>query len=574
MSGAPHRNGQLNASAEAATRALAWRVGWLALIAVFGLALALTPPGVSRFVVVGLVLAAMPAVLDLQFAPSATWRSISVVAWAVGGALAANFNGGVSGPLAAWCLAPVVAAAMGEGAPQDMPRRLAEGATLALMGAAVVALAQLAGLNGPSPPAELALWLGLLALGSTALGVGAGLIVSGRGAATREGELNREARSLQNTLEAQPFMLLSMTREGRVRQIWGAPIEGAPNAALMRGGLPAVGRPEDDLTLRLAPEAAIADGQAEVAFTPRTAQDRSLVASLRRLGDGQILAAVRDVTAEQAREASLEQQKAEAESRAAGRSRFLANMSHELRTPLNAIMGFSDIMRARMFGPLEGRYGEYVELIHESGRHLLDLISDLLDMSKIDAERYELDREIMDVREPITAALRLMRLQADAAGVALRGLLPPTSLEIDGDPRAIKQMVLNLVSNALKFTPKGGAVTVTAQAYRGQFELIVADTGVGISPEDLARLGRPFEQAGDSEQRAQGSGLGLSLVRAFAELHGGEMQLESRLGAGTTITVRLPVGIAGQEAEPEAPAEEEAAGPPTIDNVVPFSPTR
>jgi cell cycle sensor histidine kinase DivJ len=223
------------------------------------------------------------------------------------------------------------------------------------------------------------------------------------------------------------------------------------------------------------------------------------------------------------------------------KSRFLANMSHELRTPLNAIMGFSDIMRQRLFGPMSDRYVEYAELVHESGSHLLELINDVLDMSKIEAERYELSREGFDARDAVSAVLRLMRGQAERSGITLRGVLPAEPLEADADRRAIKQIALNLVSNALKFTPRNGAVTLTAQASEDMLEIVVADTGVGIAPEDLARLGRPFEQAGDSDQKAAGAGLGLSLVRAFARLHGGEMQIESQVGEGTTVTVRLPV---------------------------------
>jgi cell cycle sensor histidine kinase DivJ len=157
-----------------------------------------------------------------------------------------------------------------------------------------------------------------------------------------------------------------------------------------------------------------------------------------------------------------------------------------------------------------------------------------------------------------------MRLQADGAGVKLRGVLPVEGLEVDADRRAIKQIVLNLVSNALKFTPKGGSVTVTAQDFERDFELVVADTGVGISREDLDRLGRPYEQAGDNSRRQMGTGLGLSLVRSFAELHGGEMIIESTLGEGTTVTVRLPV-IA-------TPGR--AAGPQLGDNVIAFNPLR
>ena len=242
-----------------------------------------------------------------------------------------------------------------------------------------------------------------------------------------------------------------------------------------------------------------------------------------------------------ARLQAAEDARAAAEADARGKMRFLANVSHELRTPLNAIMGFSDIMRTRLFGELSPRYAEYAELIHESGGHLLDLINDVLDVSKIDADRYVLAREDFDAREAVTAALRILRQQADDAGVQLRGVLPPEPIEVDADRRALKQIVLNLVSNAMKFTPRGGSIAVSLSAAAGALELAVADTGVGIAPEDLDRLGRPYEQAGDAADRARGTGLGLSLVRAFARLHGGDMVLESRLGEGTAVTVRLPV---------------------------------
>jgi cell cycle sensor histidine kinase DivJ len=224
-------------------------------------------------------------------------------------------------------------------------------------------------------------------------------------------------------------------------------------------------------------------------------------------------------------------------------------------------MGFSDIMRAKMFGELPGRYVEYADLIYESGAHLLDLINDVLDMSKIEAQKFELSREEFDSREPISGALRIVRLQADEAGVQLRGVLPPQPLTVNADKRALKQIVLNLVSNALKFTPRGGSVVVTLGGHGDDMELTVADTGVGIAEEDLAKIGRPYEQDGANDKRVMGTGLGLSLVRAFAELHGGMMTIESRLGAGTAVSVRLPVVI------PTPPVE--VGG-----NVVAFSPQR
>ena len=251
----------------------------------------------------------------------------------------------------------------------------------------------------------------------------------------------------------------------------------------------------------------------------------------------------------QAQVATAEAARDDAEADGRAKMRFLANMSHELRTPLNAIMGFSDIMRARLFGELAPKYGEYADLIHESGGHLLDLINDVLDMSKIEADRYELSRQRFDVREAVNGALRILRVQADEAGIQLRGGLPPEPLEVDADRRAIKQIVLNLVSNALKFTPAGGSVAVALQAIdAATLEIIVADTGVGIAPNDLERLGRPFEQAGDADQRVRGTGLGLSLVKAFAQLHGGEMRVQSRLGEGTAVTVRLPVRVSTEAA--------------------------
>jgi cell cycle sensor histidine kinase DivJ len=213
-------------------------------------------------------------------------------------------------------------------------------------------------------------------------------------------------------------------------------------------------------------------------------------------------------------------------------------------------MGFSDIMRQRLFGPLGDRYAEYAELIHESGTHLLELINDVLDMSKIEAERFELSIETFDARDAVAAVLRLMRGQAERAGVHLRGVLPIAALHADADRRALKQIALNLISNALKFTPRGGSVTVTVQGAGDILELVVADTGVGIAQDDLQRLGRPYEQAGDAQQRAAGSGLGLSLVRAFARLHGGEMTVESAVGEGTTVTVRMPVLIPDVALEP------------------------
>jgi len=475
---------------------------------------------------------------------------------AAAGALGALLSGGVGGPLGVLCLAPLaIALVMGK------DRLTAAGALLSIAAAAVAALGQLLGasLAPPSPPVAMA--LGLLGMAVIVLTLGSGLLLSGRRAREAEGRQDSEAQRLTSLLTGQPHLLVALYPHGKVRAIYGRAPEGIDASTLIRMGLPALAAKREPVVAAL--KAAATEGKAEVAFAPLSAQDRWIAVSLRRAEDDMILALVRDATTDRAREAALEQARIDAETLANGKSRFLANMSHELRTPLNAIMGFSDIMRSRLFGPMPDKYGEYSGLIHEAGSHLLDLINDVLDMSKIEADRFELSREPFDAREAVSAALRLMRLQADAAGVQLRGMLPVQPLEIDADRRALKQIVLNLVSNALKFTPKGGAITVTAHGFEGVFELVVADTGVGIGPEDLERLGRPYEQAGDSDRRALGTGLGLSLVRSFAELHGGEMGIESTLGQGTSVTIRLPVLL-----PPTVSTE------PTGDNVVAFNPIR
>jgi cell cycle sensor histidine kinase DivJ len=200
----------------------------------------------------------------------------------------------------------------------------------------------------------------------------------------------------------------------------------------------------------------------------------------------------------------------------------------------------------------------------------MDLISDVLDMSKIEAERFHLDREVFDAREAVSAALRLMRVQAEEVGVNLRGVMPGQPIPVNADRRALKQITLNLVSNALKFTPRTGHVTVTTHAVGGLLEITVADTGIGIDPSDLKRLGRPFEQAGTSGDQARGTGLGLSLVKAFAQLHGGDMSIESQLGEGTAVLVRLPV-LAPTATEGPQPETPEARSSPEAHRPAPLA---
>jgi signal transduction histidine kinase len=225
------------------------------------------------------------------------------------------------------------------------------------------------------------------------------------------------------------------------------------------------------------------------------------------------------------------------------KSEFLANMSHELRTPLNAVIGFSDVMLAQAFGPLgAARYREYAEDINRSGQHLLNIINDILDLSKIEAGHLELHEEICDAAAIVEACRHLLKQRAELGGVDLRldiGAPPPA---LRADAVKLKQILVNLMTNAVKFTPAGGQVVVTAaRAADGWFEFTVADTGIGIAPADIERVMQPFVQVENSMARRHGgTGLGLPLARRLAELHDGELRLISRLGAGTTVTVRLP----------------------------------
>jgi two-component system cell cycle sensor histidine kinase PleC len=237
-----------------------------------------------------------------------------------------------------------------------------------------------------------------------------------------------------------------------------------------------------------------------------------------------------------------EAEKVRAEGANKAKSEFLANMSHELRTPLNAINGFSEIMVGEMFGPLgDARYKGYAADILNSGQHLLALINDILDMSKIEAGKMNLKIEPISLDEVVEGSVRLVRDRAEAAGLALRVDLPPLP-EVDADYRALKQVMLNLLSNALKFTPRGGRIAVEAVQQDGRVRVSVADNGIGISDEDLARLARPFEQAESQLVKTQqGSGLGLALTKSLLQLHGADLELSSEPGLGTTVSFSLPV---------------------------------
>jgi signal transduction histidine kinase len=257
---------------------------------------------------------------------------------------------------------------------------------------------------------------------------------------------------------------------------------------------------------------------------------------------GGVVATFTDVTELRRAEQRAIAAKDAAEAASRAKSDFLANMSHELRTPLNAIIGYSEAIVARLFGPIGARYAEYAGDIHASGQHLLQIIGDLLDLAKIEAGRMEIAEERLDLRALAEDSLRMMRERAERAGLAMTIACSARDAALVGDGRAIRQMLLNLLSNAIKFTASGGTVTASiADAPEGGLALVVADTGIGMAVHEIPKALEPFGQiSGPMSRRHQGTGLGLPLVRSFAELHQAAMAIESRPGLGTRVSITFP----------------------------------
>jgi signal transduction histidine kinase len=222
------------------------------------------------------------------------------------------------------------------------------------------------------------------------------------------------------------------------------------------------------------------------------------------------------------------------------KSEFLANMSHELRTPLNAIIGFSEVLAERMFGEINEKQAEYLTDILDSGRHLLSLINDILDLSKIEAGRMELEPTEFDLPTAIANTLILVRERAHRRGIGLGVAIDRCVERIRADERKVKQVLLNLLSNALKFTPEGGRIDVRAAVNDSEIQITVTDTGIGITPEDQEAVFEEFRQVGAATKKIEGTGLGLAISRKFIELHGGRIWVKSQVGAGSTFGFALP----------------------------------
>ncbi|MFN4295902.1 MAG: sensor histidine kinase [Brevundimonas sp.] len=520
-------------SAAGAPSLAMWHAGWATACAVLALGGRFVGAGAEGPAALALMIMVAPGLGGLLLLRRDGFRQrvILLTAWSLSAIVAAVLSEGLGGPLAAFVFMPLIAGlALG-------------GVRLGQMGALGTGLAAVGGLAAAAigapvgDNAVLAALTGVMTAAAAALALRLSFF-------TAQMRLERADAGLERyeaILTCQPGLTVVLTPSGRVLAAYGAPPPGLPAHILFEQGLIAAVHGPDRPAVLSGMDKALNGLDAQTRFAPREALDRRVMLALKRMQDGRLIGQMHDATAQYAREAALDAARGEAEARDKGKTRFLAAMSHELRTPLNAVVGFSDIMRQSLFGPLPPKYADYAVSIHEAGGHLLAVINDVLDVSKIEADRYELALERFDARDVLSEAVAMVRLNADEKGVVLTSVLPPAPLTVMADRRALKQITLNLLANAVKFTPAPGSVTLSAEAVGPYLEVVVSDTGVGIAAEDLGRLGRPFEQAGDAGQKKQGTGLGLALVRSLTELHGGRLMVDSTLGEGSAFTARMPV---------------------------------
>jgi cell cycle sensor histidine kinase DivJ len=520
-----------------------------------GFALVVRRPDPAEWVAMaGLVTPGVLALLGLTRLPPGRLEQASLILSAALIGYLAVLTGGVISPLVVWFALVPAEAALAGGRPQLVRAGFAAGVAFLVVAAIEAA--------GALPPSRLTLPLWeIYTVSVLAMLVQAVLVAAAAQDRQRAADMAAAQGAAMYRFLAENAMDL-ITRHAPDGSISFA----SPASYALLGRLPAelegqapsaLVHPDDLKSIQAAFMQAAYFGRAGAAEVRLSHRDKSYVwAEIRcRPADtasgmpADIVAVTRDITERKRQEQALIETRDAAESANRAKSAFLANMSHELRTPLNAIIGFSEVMAREIFGPVGSpRYQEYSRLIHESGGHLLELINGVLDMSKIEAGKFELHEELFDLAEVASCAIRFVSHAAERAGVAVKLRIAPEAARIFADQRAIKQILINLISNGVKFTPRGGSVTVAAELENGGVAIAVQDTGTGIAQGDLEKLGRPFEQVESAQTRAkEGTGLGLALVKSLSALHGGEALLESALGQGTSVTVRLPYAAVNQE---------------------------
>ncbi|HEX4301478.1 MAG TPA: PAS domain-containing sensor histidine kinase [Rhizomicrobium sp.] len=534
-----------------ASKAVVGAVLSLAFVSLVG-----RPDAAEAIAIAGLMAPAILALLAFTRMPLAILESTALAIFAVLIGYLAALTGGVLSPLVVWFALVPAEAALAGGRPAVLRAAAAAAVALAVV-AAIGALGALPVSRLPVP-----LWE-IYAVSVLAAVIQAALVAAAAQDRQRAAdEAAAEGAAMYRFLADNAMDLITRhSSDGRIR--FASPAAQAildmPPQELLGLAPSALVHPDDLKRMQSAFMESAYYARAASAEVRMKRRDGSYVwAEIRcrpappQHGEASdIVAVTRDITDRKAQERELIAARDAAEGANRAKSSFLANMSHELRTPLNAIIGFSEVMTHEMFGPVGSpRYLEYTRLIHESGNHLLELINSVLDMSKIEAGKLELFEEVFDLTDVAESAVRFVKLPAERAGVALKLNIEPGARAIFADKRAIKQVLINLLTNGVKFTPRGGDVRVHAALGARGVEITVADSGVGISAKDLERLGKPFEQAETEHVRAkEGTGLGLALVKALALMHGGEAVIESVLGEGTTVRLRLPFAAVGENGE-------------------------
>lgn len=506
-------------------------ISWLlGLPVVLGLVYFQSPSAAPQPLLLIALIAAIPACIHLAMGRflREEWAQASVlVGWSSFAALAIAAPGNLYTPLICLAVLPIVAAVSFGGM-----RRVLEATGLTAIVVITIAIAATQGLL-PQSDGFLSAWPGL-ELASLVLS----LVVIGTGLASVLPLIDSQARLKESLFHKSAHLDFCVDRAGHI--VCVSDLGKKWSKAKDLGGL--LNNPQAFAQTKKAIAQVRINHQPASMVVPLGNNNKAHLLQIRKLDQRRVLVSLRDISSLLSKEASLIKQRDAAVQSAREKTMFLASMSHELRTPLNAIIGFSDMMKARLFGPIPAKYAEYADLIHESGRHLVDLVGDVLDVSKIESDHYQLQKETFDLNEIVRACVKLMQMTSDDAGVHLAVDLPEHAMPVLADRKAMRQILFNLLSNAIKFTPGGGTVTTAIELEDNQIILKVCDNGVGMSPADAKRVGQPYMQAASAKASdVRGTGLGLSLVKALTELHDGKFIVQSELGQGTSICLDMPI---------------------------------
>lgn len=509
---------------------------WLVLTGILGLT-GLFGTGPKGSLLAGILLSAVPGLVGIAFLRPGNDAArltgpLLVISWSLLAVMGVAATGAALSPLTIlFAIAPLIALNLGEA---RMAAEAAVFGTLAYLAAIIMVRV------GWLPPVDPEGSWQLLAI----LMAFAGLVVTGLLAWTWFKNAEVQAAGVDDSGEDAPaprpavasvrmpdesgLLLLDVSVQGRVRTLSGDTL--GLSGAKAGNTLAELLSDEEELSV-LQP----ANGRTHGEILLRNGRTAAFVAEAHE--DGTFLV-LRDLTETRAKAMETRSALEAAEARLKGRTAFFASLGHDLKTPLNAILGYADMMRAGIRGPMPEPYADYPEIIHESGQDLLLLVEDIMDLAKADADRQRLEPEPVDLTASAQSVLRQLENQAERSGIKLK-LKPAEEVWAEADPRAVRQIWQNLVSNAIKYSERGGTVTLDAREEGNATVLSVADKGAGMSAEDVRRVLEPFAQGSNARGR-QGTGLGLAVVKSFAELHGGQVSITSKPGKGTTVDVTLP----------------------------------